>query len=68
MVLLKHLCREFDIDPYQLRKRLRAAGYAPHNRRWKWEDDDKDLTGIRSYLRDISLSDTTTSSAETNRS
>lgn len=63
MILLKHLSRQFDIDPYQLRKLLRAQGYEPLNRRWRWEDGDNTLEDIRLYLKSISSGSTTNSSA-----
>lgn len=62
MVLLKHLCREFNIEPYQLRKRLRARGFIPTNRRWRWQENDPTLTDVRTYLSSSSAGATTSSS------
>ncbi len=56
MILLKHLAREYDIDPYKLRQLLRKKfpdlkppeGY----RRWRWEDPQHpDLIKIRAFLK-----------------
>lgn len=52
MITLKHLSREFDIDPYRLRKILRKAFPHQSNQRWEWQPDDKELKDIRSYLKD----------------
>lgn len=40
---LKHLAREFDLDPYKLRMALRAADLAPpggENSHWRWLDKE----------------------------
>lgn len=40
MITLKHLARDFSLDPYTLRMALRNAGLQPpSNRRWRWETD-----------------------------
>jgi hypothetical protein len=49
MILLKHLAREFDISPARIRKLLRPH-FTPTNRRWRWEDEDPQLTAIRQHL------------------
>lgn len=39
MIVLKHLAREFDVEPYPLRGALRKAGLEPdEKRRWRWPD------------------------------
>lgn len=42
IITVKHLAKEFDWDPYDLRMALRKAGLTPINRRWKWEDTKSD--------------------------
>ena len=37
-ITIKHLCREFDLDPYTFRQQLRDDNQKPLNRRWKWPD------------------------------
>lgn len=42
MITLKHLARDFNVDPYSLRMALRAAGLEPQvNKRWKWETTEE---------------------------
>lgn len=49
MIVLKHLCREFGLDPRKLRQRLRKE-FGP-NRRWQWRDEnDPDLIRVRNFL------------------
>lgn len=47
MITLKHLCREFDLDAYPLRQKLRASLKHKRNQRWKWEPDDPELIEVR---------------------
>ena len=47
MVTLKHICREFDLDPYPLRQKLRKHLEHKRNQRWKWKPDDPQLTEVR---------------------
>lgn len=66
MIVLKHLAREFDIDPYKLRQTLRAHKYKPSNGRWSWEPNSTQLAEIRSKLTELfseSVAPTTTSPA-----
>lgn len=38
---LKHLCQEFDLDPYMFRVNLRRENLEPPaNRRWRWPDEN----------------------------
>ena len=49
MIVLKHLCREFNLDARKLRQRLRKE-FGP-NRRWQWQDaNDPDLIRVRNFL------------------
>ena len=42
MLVLKHLAREADVDPYKLRRMLRAKyGKAPKGS-WRWQTRNKD--------------------------
>lgn len=55
MVILKHLSREYNIEPLQLRQLLRSKfGNAKRGRRWRWnedvKDDMKELKRIRVFL------------------
>jgi hypothetical protein len=53
MIVLKHLAREFNIDPFKLRRMLRDKYGDAKGRRWRWEDSDKELVRIRSYLKTV---------------
>lgn len=46
-IVLKNLCQEYDIDPYDLRMALRAKLKKPKNERWQWSEDDPQLTQAR---------------------
>lgn len=53
-VLLKHLAKEYNIDPYILRRKLRPEfGYATE-RRWRWDTAKKSernhLQRVREFL------------------
>lgn len=56
MIVLKHLAREFKLEPYKLRQILRKQfGRSTKEgtyRKWKWENDnDPELLMIRNFLR-----------------
>ena len=53
MIVLKHLCREFDVEEYDLRMALREAGLKPTNRRWKWEENSKELKSAKSVAQKL---------------
>lgn len=46
-ITLKHICREFDLDPYPLRQKLRQKLPHKRNQRWKWKSDDPELKQVR---------------------
>jgi hypothetical protein len=46
-ITLKHICREFDLDPYLLRQVLRKNLPHRRNQRWKWSPDDPQLKQAR---------------------
>lgn len=49
MILLKHLAREYDVDPRKLRSRLRKK-FGKHSR-WQWKDEsDPELVNVRIFL------------------
>jgi hypothetical protein len=51
IVTLKHICREFELDAYPLRQKLRKK--LPHkpNQRWKWQPDDPQLKEVRAIAK-----------------
>lgn len=55
MITLKHLCREFDLDPYTLRQHLRKnmPSHSKH-RRWKWQPDDPELATAKTLAKELS--------------
>ena len=54
MITLKHLAREFDLDPYKLRQHLRA--HLPHkrNQRWQWTTENPELAKARKIAKSLS--------------
>jgi hypothetical protein len=52
MITLKHLAREFDLDPFKLRRMLRAEYGTTETRRWRWQEGDVELTKVRTWLKD----------------
>lgn len=46
-ITLKHICREFDIDPYPLRQQLRKVIPKRKHKRWTWEENDPELKEVR---------------------
>lgn len=55
LITLKHLCREFDLDPYTLRQYLRKhlTSHTKH-RRWKWQPDDPELKTAKALAKELS--------------
>jgi hypothetical protein len=53
MITLKHLCQEYGIDPYPLRKKLRAHFKHQSNQRWKWQDDDPTLLEAKKIAKEM---------------
>lgn len=48
VIVLKHLAREFGLNPPMMRRVLRKKfGY---HKRWQWKDNDPELAKIRQYL------------------
>jgi len=47
MITLKHLCQEFELDPYPLRQKLRKALKHKGNQRWQWQEKDPQLAKAR---------------------
>lgn len=65
MIVLKHLAREFDVDPYKLRMFLRANEVATTKGRYQWEENDPALKKLRSLLsRRFAGSRTTTTGSQ----
>lgn len=50
VVTLKHLAREFDIDPFKLRRMFRKRSGLHPKRRWRWEEGSQELKEIREWL------------------
>jgi len=50
-IVLKHLAREFDLDPYRLRQILRAHSIPTNKGRYQWSSDDPSLEPIRRILK-----------------
>lgn len=54
MITLKHICREYKVDPYPMRQRLRKLFKGRRmNQRWKWDDNDPILTDIRKVAKEL---------------
>lgn len=53
MITLKHLCREFNLDPYPLRQKLRKTLKHKRNQRWQWNDDDPQLSEAREVAKEL---------------
>lgn len=55
MLVIKHLAREFDIDPYDIRLALRASGLKkPKGEHWKWPDEnDKNYKKARAIVQKL---------------
>lgn len=52
-ITLKHICREFDLDPYPLRQYLRKHTKKQKHQRWKWSSDDPALSNIRKLAKEL---------------
>ena len=55
MITLKHLCREFDLDPYPLSQKLRKQLEHKRNQRWQWQPDDPQLAEARKIAKNLSM-------------
>ncbi len=55
MITLKHLCREYNLDPYSLRQKLRKALEHKRNQRWQWPEDDPQLVEARKIAKSLSM-------------
>lgn len=51
MIVLKHICAQHEVDPYDLRRALRNAKLKPTNSRWKWDNDHPDLTKVHEVAK-----------------
>lgn len=54
IVTIKHLCREFDLDPYPLRQYLREhmTTHQKHQR-WQWPAQSKDLRRAKELAKQL---------------
>jgi hypothetical protein len=53
LITLKHICREFDLDAYPLRQKLRTLLPHKRNQRWKWAPDDPQLKQVRLIAQEM---------------
>lgn len=53
MITLKHIAREFDLDPYRLRQHLRQNLKHRRYQRWQWPDNDPQLTQVRTLAKQL---------------
>ncbi len=54
LITLKHICREFDLEPYPLRQYLRKHMTThKRNQRWKWEPKSEQLTEARLLAKQL---------------
>lgn len=52
--VLKHLAREFDLSPYDIRLELRKH-MTPTGGRWRWpSEEDKDYKKARKLIKELS--------------
>lgn len=66
-IVLKHLAREFNIDPYKLRMTLRANNISTTQGRYSWDENSPSLKTVRKLLTKLlSGSQTTTSTSPEN--
>jgi hypothetical protein len=51
MIVLKHLAREFNLNPTAMRRILREKfGY---HKRWQWTPEDPELAEVRKFLSSL---------------
>ena len=50
-IVLKHLAKEFDLNPRRIRTILRDNEFTTRNSRWVWDEDDPTLVKIRDLLK-----------------
>ena len=67
LITLKHLCREFDVDPYPLRQKLRKGLEHKRNQRWQWPDDDPQLAEAREIAKQLSIQTMERADAKTSK-
>lgn len=51
MITLKHVAREYDLDPYALRQKLRSQLEHKPNQRWQWDEKDPNLSKAREIAK-----------------
>ena len=50
-ISLKHLAKELDMDPKEMRAALREAGIKPQGFRYSWSKGDKQLIKVKQVLK-----------------
>lgn len=53
-ITLKHICRDFELDPYKLRMALRRANFPKHkSRHWRWDSEqDPQYLAVRQFAQE----------------
>lgn len=67
MITLKHLCREYDLDPYPLRQKLRKGMKHKRNQRWQWPDPSPELDEARQIAKQLSIQTMERADAKTSK-
>lgn len=52
-ITLKHIAREFDLDPYALRQRLRQKLEHDKHQRWTFEPNTKRLADAKAIAKEM---------------
>ena len=53
MITLKHLCREYDLDAYTLRQKLRKGMKHKRNQRWQWPEGSEEVAEARALAKQL---------------
>lgn len=53
MITLKHIAREYELDPYLYRQKLRQKMKHAKNQRWKWSEDDPALAQAQQIAKEM---------------
>lgn len=52
MIVLKHLARKYDLEPYKIRVILRKKAPKSDRTRWKWAEGSPELSRVETILSD----------------
>lgn len=53
MITLKHLAQRYNLDPYLLRQSFREQLEHEPNQRWKWKENDQQLTEAEAIAKSL---------------